>query len=464
MAFSGLTEKHSFKKSALSIEERIAAGKALRDATPLGSHAGWKAHRNRRDPIKVLIEQNKARISSLVPIRFGRMMQSPFAFLRGSAAVMAADLAGTPISGIRVQACGDCHLVNFGVFATPERNLIFDINDFDETLPAPWEWDLKRLAASFVVAGRNNELPEKESLAAVRELVRTYRTRMAEFARMHTLDVWYTKLELETFLTDTGDSKWIKKMRGKVKKARKSVADIFPAMTTLKDGKVVIKDEPPLIFHIGDATEKKAERVILGVLSRFRETLPESHRVLLDNFRFIDIANKVVGIGSVGMSCYVVLFMASPDDPLFLQLKQVNASVLEPYAGRSKYKHHGQRVVMGQRLMQSASDIFLGWTTGRNKSRHFFVRQLRDWKIKPVVESFNGPRLFRYAQATGLTLARAHARSGKAPEIRGYLGKKDVFDSAIVKFARDYADQTERDHAAFVKAVRSRRIEAIMQD
>ena len=214
MAFSGLTEKHSFKKSALSIEERIAAGKALRDATPLSSHAGWKARRNRRDPIKVLIEQNKTRIPSLVPIRFGRMMQSPFAFLRGSAAVMAADLAGTPISGIRVQACGDCHLVNFGVFATPERNLIFDINDFDETLPAPWEWDLKRLAASFVVAGRNNGLPEKESLAAVRELVRTYRTRMAEFARMHTLDVWYTKLELETFLTDTGDSKWVKKMRG----------------------------------------------------------------------------------------------------------------------------------------------------------------------------------------------------------------------------------------------------------
>ena len=459
-----MSQRSYFKETAQSIAERIAAGKALRSATPLASHAGWKPSRNRRDPIKILIEQNKTRIPSLVPIRFGRMMQSPFTFLRGSAAIMASDLADTPTSGIQVQACGDCHLVNFGLFATPERNLIFDINDFDETLPAPWEWDLKRLATSFVVAGRNNGLTDKENLASVAELARTYRSQMAGFANMRVLDVWYTKLDLEAFLAKTGGAKWIRKMRGKVKKARRSVRDIFPAMATLKDGRIVIKDEPPLIFHIGDPTEKKAEKIILGVLDRYRETLPESHRVLLDNFRFIDIANKVVGIGSVGMSCYVVLFMASLEDPLFLQLKQVDASVLEPYAGKSKYKHHGQRVVMGQRLMQSASDIFLGWTTGRVKNRHFFVRQLRDWKIKPVVESFNGPRLFRYAQTTGMTLARAHARSGKAPEIRGYLGKKDVFDSALVKFARDYADQTERDHAAFVKAVRSRRIEAIMQD
>lgn len=377
---------------------------------------------------------------------------------------MAADLTGTPTSGIRVQACGDCHLVNFGVFGTPERGLIFDINDFDETLPAPWEWDVKRLAASFVMAGRNNGLREKDSRAAAREMVRTYRTQMAEFARMHVLDVWYSKLELDTLLASTNDPTWVRKMRIMVKKAKKSVSDIFPTMTTLRNGKVVIKDEPPLIFHSGDPTERKAERIILRTVDRYRETLVEHHRALFDRFRFIDIANKVVGIGSVGTSCYVMLFMASAEDPLFLQLKEANASVLELYAGASLYKHHGQRVVMGQRLMQSASDIFLGWTTGRNRSRHFYVRQLRDWKVKPVVESFNASRLFRYAQATGWTLARAHARSEKAPEIKGYLGKKDIFDDAIVEFATDYADQTERDHGALVKAFRSGRIEATMQD
>ena len=432
--------------------------------TPLDSHAGWKPSRKRLDPIKILEAQNKTRIPKLVPIRFGRMMQSPFAFLRGAAAIMAADLSTTPTSGVRVQACGDCHLVNFGVFGTPERGLIFDINDFDETLPAPWEWDLKRLATSFVVAGRNNGLREKDCRTAALELVRTYRTQMAEFARMHVLDVWYSKLELETFLGQVNDSKFVKKMRAKVKKARRSVSDIFPTMTTLRNGKVMIKDEPPLIFHIGDPYEKKAARIIFRYIDRYRRTLSENHRTLFDRFRFIDIANKVVGIGSVGTTCYVVLLMASADDPLFLQFKEANASVLEPYAGASQYKHHGQRVVMGQRLMQSASDIFLGWTTGRTKDRHFYVRQLRDWKIKPVVESFNASRLFSYAQATGWTLARAHARSEKAPEIRGYLGKKNVFDKAILKFAVDYADQTERDHAALVRAIRSGRIEAATED
>lgn len=451
-------------QTALSLEERVANGKALRDATSLESHAGWKPSKKRSDPIKILMAQNKTRIPSLVPIRFGRMVQSPFAFLRGAAAIMAADLATSPTSGIRVQACGDCHLVNFGVFATPERGLIFDINDFDETLPAPWEWDVKRLATSFVVAGRNNGLREKDCRAAALEVARSYRTQMAEFARMHVLDVWYSKLELEMFLAQVNDPKFVRKMRAKVKKARRSVSDIFPTMTTLRDGKVMIKDEPPLIFHIGDPTERKAARIIFKYIDRYRGTLSEHHRALFDRFRFIDIANKVVGIGSVGTTCYVVLLMASADDPLFLQFKEANASVLEPYAGESLYKHHGQRVVMGQRLMQSASDIFLGWTTGRTRDRHFYVRQLRDWKIKPVVESFNASRLLSYAQATGWTLARAHARSEKAPEIRGYLGKKDIFDEGIVKFAVDYADQTERDHAALVKAVRSGRIQATVED
>ncbi len=377
---------------------------------------------------------------------------------------MAADLASTPTSGIRVQACGDCHLVNFGFFATTERGLIFVINDFDETLPAPWEWDLKRLATSFVVAGRSIGLRERDCEEAAREVVTTYRGQMAEFAGMKVMDVWYSKLDLETFLARSEDPKFVRKMRDKVKKARKSVIDIFPKMTTLRNGRVMIKDEPPLIFHSGDPTEKSSARIIFRYISRYRESLSENYRALFDRFRFVDIANKVVGIGSVGTSCYVVLFMASPEDPLFLQFKQANASVLEPYAGRSLYKHHGQRVVMGQRLMQSASDIFLGWTTGRSMDRHFYARQLRDWKVRPVVESFNASRLFSYAQATGWTLARAHARSEKAPEIRGYVGKKDIFDDAIVKFAVDYADQTERDHAALVKAIRSKRIEGTLSE
>ena len=288
---------------------------------PLESHAGWKPPAHRRDPVELLEEQNKARIPSLVPIRFGRMLQSPFAFLRGSAAVMAADLASTPTSGIRVQACGDCHLVNFGAFATPERNVIFDINDFDETLPAPSEWDLKRLAASFVVAGRNNSLPEKQSRAAAREMVRSYRTQMAEFAHMHLLDVWYAKLDLETILAGTKDAAWVKRIRAGVEKARsRNVPEYdFPKMAEHKDGRPVIKDNPPLIFH---STNMESEQVVLETLDKYREALPEYRQALFDCYRYFDSAIKVVGVGSVGTFCAVALFMASDNDPLFLQVKK----------------------------------------------------------------------------------------------------------------------------------------------
>jgi uncharacterized protein (DUF2252 family) len=444
-------------ESIPSVEERIAAGKALRQAVPRESHEEWKPAIHRLDPIDILREQDAARLEFLLPIRYGRMLQSPFAFLRGSAAVMAADLSQTPVSGIRVQACGDCHLVNFGGFATPERNILFDINDFDETLPAPWEWDVKRLAASFIAAARNNSLSDEDGQAATREMVRMYRTQMAEFAQMRVLDVWYAKLDLETILGQMKDTEWAKRIRVGVEKLRgRTVPDYdFPKMTEQKGGAPVIKDNPPLIFH---ASERLDERVVLNALERYRSVLPGERRSLFDRYKFADIAMKVVGVGSVGTLCAVALFMASDNDPLFLQVKEAKPSVLEPYAGKNHYDNQGERVVTGQRLMQSASDIFLGWTMGEG-GRHFYIRQLRDMKIKPVVESYNASRLSGYARATGWTLARAHARSGDAAMISGYMGKTDVFDKAIAKFSVSYADQTERDHAALANAVRSGRIE-----
>jgi uncharacterized protein (DUF2252 family) len=443
------------------IDQRIAAGKALRQAVPREIHGDWKPEGNRRDPIDILQGQDATRVQSLLPIRYGRMLLSPFAFLRGSAAVMAADLARTPVSGIKVQACGDCHLVNFGGFATPERNIIFDINDFDESLRAPWEWDVKRLAASFVVAGRNNGLAEADSRAAAREVVRSYRTQMAEFAQMHVLDVWYAKLDLDTVLAQMKDVEWAKRLRTGVEKlkARSTPEYEFPKMAEQKDGLPVIKDSPPLIFHAPSMVD---EEVVLRALQRYRDELQGDRRFLFDRYKYYDIAIKVVGVGSVGTLCAVALFMASPNDPLFLQVKEASASVLEPYTGKSRHENHGERVVTGQRMMQSASDIFLGWTRG-DAGRSFYIRQLRDLKIKPVVESYNASRLLGYARALGWILARAHARTGDPATISGYLGKSDVFDQAIEKFAVSYADQTERDHAALANAVRSGRIEVVTE-
>ena len=447
----------------MSLDDRVAAGKALRDKVPLKSHAGWNPPKDRLDPIKILMEQNKTRLAALVPVRFGRMMVSPFTFFRGAAAVMAADLAHTPTSGIRVQCCGDCHVLNFGGFATPERRISFDINDFDETLPAPWEWDLKRLATSFVLAMRSNNLRGRDARATVRELVRTYRTHVAEFARMTELDMWYSRLDVEQMIAEMKNRKWAKRIESRIKKARTESAEhIQPIMTTVKNGKMTIQDQPPVIFHFRTLEDKKTKRNVLEGFSNYRASLPETNRILFDRFRLEDLAFKAVGIGSVGTWCAVSLFLGSqPNDALFLQIKQANASVLEPYAGKSRYNHHGQRVVMGQRLMQAASDMFLGWATTKILKLPCYVRQLRDWKIKPLVETFDEDQFLRYAQVTGWTLARAHARSGKAAEIRGYLGKKkDVFDEAMVKFATDYADQTERDHKDLLKSIKSGRIKA----
>jgi len=392
-------------------------------------------------------------------------MQSPFTFFRGSAAVMAADLAHTPTSGIRVQCCGDCHVLNFGAFGSAERRVVFDINDFDETLPAPWEWDVKRLAASFVLACRSNKLRGKDTRQVVSELASTYRTQMGEFARMSVLDGWYANLDLEKLVDEMKDRNWVEQAKARVKKAQQESAEhIFPAMTTLSGGRIAIKDQPPLIYHFRDHADKKHEKAARQGFATYRRSLPEDRRILFDRFKFVDLAIKAVEIGSVGTTCAVALFMAYDYDPLFLQVKEANASVLEPYAGKSRYGHHGQRVVMGQRLMQAAGDIFLGWGTTTVRNLQCYVRQLRDWKVKPLIETFDLERFLTYARVTGWTLARAHARSGKAAEIRGYLGKKEIFDDALVKFATSYTDQVERDHDTFLKAIRSGRITATPQE
>jgi uncharacterized protein (DUF2252 family) len=453
-------ERDYFQGKVHTVDERRAAGKALRDIVPRESHAEWKDSGDRTDPIDILIASNKGRLPDLVPIRHGRMLTSPFAFLRGSAAVMASDLSRTPTTGIRVQACGDCHLMNFGAFATPERQLNFDINDFDETLPAPWEWDLKRLAASFVVAGRYINLKEKDSLAGAESVVRAYRRQIAHYAEMRAFDVWYDHINIEQVMSEVSAARR-KFMKARIKKARaQSVLEHdFPKLAETGSGRPRIKDNHPLIFHLrGRRTDELREAVFRG-LRMYRSTVADHYRVLLDRFRFHDLAIKVVGVGSVGTMCAIVLLMAADNDPLFLQVKQANASVLERYAGRSVYPNHGQRVVMGQRLMQAASDMMLGWTVGRLEGRHFYLRQLRDMKLSAMLETFDPGTLNVYGKVCGWALARAHARSGDPAMISGYLGNSDIFDQAIVKFASAYADQTESDHHAMRKAARDGRLE-----
>ena len=450
-----------FQGKIPSPKERHAAGKALRDKVPRESHAEWKESSQRPDPISTLLATNEGRLPQLVPIRHSRMLTSPFAFLRGSAAVMAADLSKTSVSGIRVQACGDCHLMNFGGFATPERQIVFDINDFDETLPAPWEWDVKRLAASIVVAGRYIDLKERESLAAATAAVRSYRRWMARYAGMASFEVWYDHIDLERVFSALSDS-WQKRLRARIAKVqRRSVAEHdFPKLTERSGGRPLIKDNPPLIFHLSPKDQKKFHASAVGALKMYQQSLPHHCRVLLDRFRMCDLAIKVVGVGSVGTQCMIALFMASETDPMFLQVKQANASVLEPYAGRSVYPNHGQRVVAGQHLMQAASDMMLGWTVGKFAGRHYYVRQLRDMKISPIVETMEHDKLKIYGRLCGWALARSHARSGDPAMISGYLGNSSVFDEAVTKFAKSYADQTERDHKALAKAVADGRLDA----
>jgi uncharacterized protein (DUF2252 family) len=460
---------HSRPGAHLSAEERRARGRALRDSVPRASQAGWKAGKGRRDPIEILMASNAGRVQSLIPVRFGRMSHSPFAFYRGSAALMAADLATTPKSGIRVQACGDAHLMNFGGFATPERNVIFDINDLDETLPAPWEWDLKRLAASIVIAAQNLRFPDSDAARIARDLAREYRERMADYASMRVLDVWYDRIELQQFLDRAMDPDLVAKARRLQKKrlaeARRKTAPefLFPKLASVEGGTPRIKDEPPLIFH---PSREEAPGLVSGyaeAIASYRKTLPEHTQTLFDRFHFFDLAFKAVGVGSVGTVCSVGLFMAGDDDPLFLQVKQARASVLEPYAGQSRHPNHGQRVVEGQRLMQPASDVFLGWTRGKD-GRDYYVRQLRDMKMSVVLEDWDTRMLREYGRLCAHALARAHARSGDAAMISGYLGSGETFDDAVCEFAVDYSDQNSGDYRAFMREIRKGRIKVVVEE
>jgi uncharacterized protein (DUF2252 family) len=441
--------------------ERLAAGKALRDRVPRKSQADWKPKRNRRDPVDLLEASNKGRLSQLVPIRYGRMLKSPFTFLRGAAALMAYDLAGTPTTRINVQVCGDCHLLNFGLFATPERHLVFDVNDFDETLPAPWEWDLKRLAASVVVAARDDKLSDSKARDAVMSCARAYREHLAECSKLNPLQVWYQRLDVDALIANAPDAE-AKRFRQQIaKQARERVIEHhYPETTEKRDGHYRLVDHPPLLFH---AKERHWNEWLREALTEYRRTLSDERRVLFDRYRFEDSALKVVGIGSVGTRCYIALFFAEDNEPLVLQFKEARRSVLEPYAQKSKYENQGERVVMGQRLMQSSSDIFLGWARGR-RGFDFYVRQLRDMKISIPIAGISAVQLERYAETCGWTLARAHAKSGDAATISGYLGKNNAFDKALAKFAVAYADQTEKDYAALVKAVRSGRVKAIADE
>jgi len=440
--------------------DRRADGKTLRDAVPRDAHATWRAYKGRTDPIGILHAADATRQPELVPLRYGRMLQSPFTFYRGSAAVMAADLAHTPATGIQVQACGDCHLMNFGGFATPERRYIFDINDLDETLPAPWEWDVKRLVASFVLASRSNGLSDKNGRDAAVACARSYRRQMRNFANMDVLDIWYARLDDRDFLAMLPrHRKAILSKRIAKATSRSSSELVFPKLVEVAGQQPRIHDSPPTIFHEERSRASGYMDMLRDALAKYRETLAEDRRILLDRYRMVDAAVKVVGIGSVGTLCMVALMMSIADRPFFLQLKEANASVLEAYAGKSAYPHHGQRVVMGQRLMQPASDMFLGWITGP-KGRHFYVRQLRDVKLSPLVETYDAEMLSIYAKACGWVLARAHAKAGDPWAITGYLGKRDDFDEAMGKFALAYADQAERDRAALKAAVRTGVIEA----
>ena len=445
-----------------TIEEQYEAGRARRKEAPRASHAVYEPSAERPDPIGILEEQAKTRVPELVPIRYGRMAPTPFTFLRGAAAVMAYDLSTTPTSGIRVEACGDCHLSNFGFFATPERNLVFDLNDFDETLPAPFEWDIKRLAASQIIAGRSLGLTRAQWRAAVKAGAQFYRSKMHDYTPMGHLDTWYARLDVQNadeVVKLTPQAR--RRLEAAVRKAQKRTSlHALLKFTEQVNGTYRIKNNPPLIerVDVGDV-----EQWVETAWTQMADSMGLLRNRLLDRYRFLDIALKVVGVGSVGTRAYMVLMMGKDDqDPLFLQYKQAEASVLEPYAGASEYPNHGQRVVCGQHLTQAASDIFLGWLYNPfGQHNHYYFRQLRDMKGGIDVDGL-GPTRFRlYAEACGAALARAHARSGQAATIAGYLGRSDTFDRAIVEFAEAYADQTERDHAALLEAIRSGKIEAL---
>ena len=440
-----------------SRDERRAAGAAARARVPPAAHAAWQPAPDRPDPVTLLEEQATTRIPGLVPIRHGRMAVSPFTYYRGAALPMAADLATTVSSGIVVQLCGDAHLSNFGLFASPERDLVFDVNDFDETLHGPFEWDVKRLAASLVAAGRTRGFDEPGVQHAVHRTVAAYRTRMAEYAGMRAMDVYYSRVDVAGILAFV-DKRARPFLQATVKSAHHHDAlHELPKLTEVDaDGRRRIVDHPPLITHRPEVTTE----VTAAALAGYRDSIAEDRRVLFDRYELVDAALKVVGVGSVGLGAFAVLLLGGDeDDPLFLQVKQAEASVLERYLSPSTQPSHGARVVAGQRRLQAASDVLLGWTVGA-QGRHWYVRQLQDQKGGAVVEAMTPDDLATWGELCGWALARGHARSGHPAEIAGYLGSDKAFDHAIGDFAAAYADQNERDHAAFVAAIKAGRVAA----
>ncbi|MFI5798780.1 DUF2252 domain-containing protein [Streptomyces sp. NPDC051677] len=453
-------------------KERAERGRVARAAVPRSAHAEFTPPPKRTDPVDIIDAQSAKRVAELVPIRYGRMSESPFRFYRGAAAIMAADLAETPRTGIRVQCCGDAHMLNFRLLASPERRLMFDINDFDETLPGPWEWDVKRLAASLVIAGRANGFSSKERASVVRAAVRSYRERMREFADRGNLDVWYTRFEadeLQQQLDVDLDAKTSERWAETREKAHAhDTLQVFDKLTHVVDGKRRIANDPPLLIRLENLLPKTEghtlETEISRLVERYGQSLQTDRRFLLESYRVADIARKVVGVGSVGTRCWIILLLGKDDeDPLFLQAKEADESVLAPYVGASGFRTQGERVVAGQRLMQATSDIFLGWerATGIDgRRRDFYVRQLRDWKGIVVAENMPPKRMALFGRLCGATLARAHARSGDRIAIASYLGRADVFDRALAAFAELYADQNEEDHQALLDAVAAGRVPA----
>jgi uncharacterized protein (DUF2252 family) len=481
-----------------SVEDRKARGTAARDRVPPGSHEGWRPAPGRPDPVGLLAEQNRTRDADLVPVRHGRMMVSPFTFYRGAARIMAEDLRDTPVAGVGAQLCGDAHLSNFGLFASPERQLVFDLNDFDETLPGPFEYDVKRMAASFTIAARNNGFPAADARAVTAAAARAYRVAMAEFAQMRTMDVWYARLdeqELKSAISSVGGPPRAAKEAGKQPKGARKAAkeearlagrarkralktaekahtrDSLQALSKLGelvDGRYRIVSQPPVVIPARDLaaglglSPDEVMPVIRDQFRAYRATLQPDRRHLLEQFEIVDAGRKVVGVGSVGTRAFIVLLQGrDAGDPLFLQVKEASASVLEGCLPKSRYRNHGERVVQGQRLMQAASDIYLGWTKGLDVKRHFYWRQLRDMKGSALVEAMIPLGMEFYAGICGWTLARAHARSGDPVTIAEYLGQTDAFDASVTDFCERYADQNERDYQEFTAAIRAGRLAAV---
>jgi len=442
---------------ASSKAERRKQGKALREKCPRTAQAEWKPRSKSQDIIKLLEESDADRIAGLIPVKYQRMSVSAFTFFRGTAIIQARDLASAPVSGITVQACGDCHLANFGGFASPERVLVFDINDFDETFPGPWEWDVKRLGASLILAARDRGFSKTVADRAVRAAAASYREHMAEFAEMKVLDTWYAQVSIDAirdyFRKDEDLSARLSK---KVKQAHKQTSEaVIPKLTAVVDGLRKIKDNPPVIYHVHEFA-RNFEKQRVKFTEEYKQSLQADRRHLYERYRYQDSAIKVVGVGSVGTRCYLSLLLADDDDPLFLQIKEARRSVLESPRGKSRYAHQGFRVVEGQRVMQAASDIFLGWA--RTKGHDYYVRQFRDMKVSAEIETFRPGTLVGYASLCGWTLARAHAKAGDAAMIAGYLGSSDQFDDALAQYAEAYADQAERDFETFQAAIRSGRL------